>query len=153
MDPTQQDVKKSNKSKKGNQKSKRREENSDDEDEEEDENAAGKRFAVELLLRDDGANPGFNDATEIDLHSRMKITGKMNTCSFLHPRATVGDAVRAVKTDILRSLRGRIQMHCDSLVGEELKGTEEEGVRKSISSVILTESMSFKIHRRLYRYL
>ena len=57
----------------------------------------------------------------------MRFAGKLFVCAYLHARATVGDAVRAVKADVLRSLGGRVTMHCDSLVSaEEASGDEEE---------------------------
>lgn len=49
-------------------------------------------------------------------------------CAYLHEAATVGEAVEAVKTDIIRSLKGRFQMHCDSLVGDDTSGSDQTDV-------------------------
>ena len=50
----------------------------------------------------------------------------MAVLTFLHPRATVSEAVEAVKADLLKSLSARSDMHCDSLVGEEVSGAGDE---------------------------
>ena len=68
-----------------------------------------------------------NDIT-VDSGSRLRFCGKMCIRVYMRPRATIKEASNAVKEDILRSLRARLEMHCDSLVGEETKGTEKEGM-------------------------
>ncbi len=59
----------------------------------------------------------------------MRFAGRMHVCAFLHPGATVAEASRAAKVDLMRSLRGRFQMHCDSLVGDETSGSDVPDVR------------------------
>jgi hypothetical protein len=39
--------------------------------------------------------------------------------AYLHPKATVGEAIEALKFDLMKSLRARCDMHCDSLVAED----------------------------------
>ncbi len=56
----------------------------------------------------------------------MRLSGRMAVRAYLHPRATVGEAIEAVKEDLLRSLNARCDMHCDSLVGEEIGGAGDE---------------------------
>ena len=56
----------------------------------------------------------------------MRLSGRMAVLTFLHPRATVSEAVEAVKADLLKSLNARSDMHCDSLVGEEVSGAGDE---------------------------
>ena len=56
----------------------------------------------------------------------MRLSGRMAVLTFLHPRATVSEAVEAVKADLLKSLSARSDMHCDSLVGEEVSGAGDE---------------------------
>ena len=89
-----------------------------------------KEYTADILL---GAYPS-NDEDEcenaneitIDSGSRLRFCGKMCIRVYMRPRATIKEATHAIKEDILRSLRGRLEMHCDSLVGEETKGTEKE---------------------------
>ena len=59
----------------------------------------------------------------------MRFAGKLHTRAYLHSRATVAEATSALKADVIRSLRGRFRMHCDSLVGEETGGPETVDVR------------------------
>ena len=39
----------------------------------------------------------------------------------LYRYATVEQAVKALKIDILRTFKARLEMHCDSLVGDEIQ--------------------------------
>ena len=39
----------------------------------------------------------------------------------LYRYATVEQAVKALKIDILRTFKSRLEMHCDSLVGDEIQ--------------------------------
>ena len=88
-----------------------------------------KEYTADILL---GSNRSIednchsaNDVT-IDSGSRLRFGGKMCVRVYMRPRSTIKEASNAVKEDILRSLRARLEMHCDSLVGEETKGTEKE---------------------------
>ena len=65
----------------------------------------------------------------------MRLSGRMAIRAYLHPRATVGEAIEAVKEDLLRSLNARCDMHCDSLVGEEIGGAGDEVRHCSVCSL------------------
>lgn len=93
-------------------------EDSDLEDEE------PKTYEVQIFLQDDG-DSGVDCEFETSA-SRMRIGGKMAVHAFVNGRATVADAVRAIKQDIVRSIMGRCEMHCDSLVGVETQGSGDE---------------------------
>eukprot|EP00095_Tigriopus_kingsejongensis_P011984 maker-scaffold879_size85478-snap-gene-0.18 protein:Tk11984 transcript:maker-scaffold879_size85478-snap-gene-0.18-mRNA-1 annotation:"hypothetical protein DAPPUDRAFT_302941" len=116
---------KSHKGKKGH-KHKRVEESSEDEEEPEEDREEGelKTYQLQILVPDEFES--INEVLTRDKHSRMKMVGKMAIACYLPPTATIAEAKEAVRTDIKRSLRGRCQLHCDSLVGEETKGTERE---------------------------
>ena len=88
-----------------------------------------KEYTADILL---GANRPIEDnchspnEVTIDSGSRLRFGGKMCVRVYMRPRSTIKETSNAVKEDILRSLRARLEMHCDSLVGEETKGTEKE---------------------------
>ena len=46
---------------------------------------------------------------------RLKFAGKISSRSYLAPGATVQMAKTAMKSDLLRSLRTRLAMHCDTM--------------------------------------
>lgn len=69
---------------------------------------------------------------------RLKLSGKIHVCAFLHSKATVKEATLALKQDILRSLRGRLEMHCDSLISNEATDSGHEEVRQEQPPVIQT---------------
>lgn len=115
---------KSSKGKKG-QKHKHQEDESDLDDYEDDDGEEIKTHKIQLLIPDElGSITSDEDCLITDKHSRIKIVGKMGVNCYVHPKVTVAEAIEAVRTDIKRSLKGRCQLHCDSLVGEETKGTE-----------------------------
>ncbi len=58
--------------------------------------------------------------------ARMRVVGKMAVCAFVPAGASVRHAVDCVKTDLLRSLRGRMAIHCDSLQNDEEDDEDEE---------------------------
>ena len=55
---------------------------------------------------------------------RLKVAGKLCSRSYLAPGATVLQAKQEIRRDLLRSLRTRFSMHCDTMKQEE--GEEEE---------------------------
>ncbi|XP_067000266.2 protein odr-4 homolog [Anabrus simplex] len=57
----------------------------------------------------------------------MKFQGILASRVFLHQKASVQEAVQALKEDIVRSLASRLEMHWDSLIEEE-QGSPEEHV-------------------------
>jgi len=54
--------------------------------------------------------------------SDMRFGGQMCIKSYIHGKATVGEACQVIKEDILRSLWARCDMHSDSLIGDEQRG-------------------------------
>nr|CAG4648825.1 EOG090X0BI6 [Polyphemus pediculus] len=54
--------------------------------------------------------------------SDLKFGGQMYIKSYIHGKATVGEAGKVIREDILRSLWARCDMHCDSLIGDEQRG-------------------------------
>ncbi|GLH09052.1 Protein odr-4 homolog [Gryllus bimaculatus] len=67
------------------------------------------------------------DLQIIDCCSEMKFLGVLASRVFLHQKATVEEAVQALKGDVIRSLASRLEMHWDSLIEEE-HGSPEEHV-------------------------
>lgn len=55
----------------------------------------------------------------------MRLSGRMALRAYLHPKATVREAIDSIKDDFMKSLRARCDMHCDSLVAEEDCNTDE----------------------------
>lgn len=56
----------------------------------------------------------------------LQLLGVLGSQVFLHQRATIFEAINAVKQDIVRSLAARLEMHWDSLVEEECGSPEEK---------------------------
>ena len=68
--------------------------------------------------------------------SRLRLSGRMALRVFLHPEATVLEAVEAIKEDIMRTVKARLEIHTDSLVGEngEAKWQEQANVSSILKS-------------------
>jgi len=58
---------------------------------------------------------------------RLKFAGKVSSRSYLPPGATVQAAKKAIKGDLVRSLRTRLEMHCDTM-----QESEEEEEKKIV---------------------
>lgn len=115
-------IAKLNVSKRSNPKSSKNDEGDDDDDEED---SKAKEYIAEILLDPQFQSPP-DDVEVVEVSSRMRLSGRMAIRAYLHPRATVGEATQAVKEDLLRSLNARCDMHCDSLVGEEMGGASDD---------------------------
>jgi len=85
-------------------------------------NKSVKEFDVDILFGESCSN--IDDCIVSDVNSRMHITGRMCARAFVHRYATVEQAINALKTDIMRTFRARLEMHCDSLAGDEIQGDE-----------------------------
>lgn len=100
------------------------------EDSEDDSSEANRgRHVVEYeadILTDESINNLQEECGEEQVHSNMRIVGRMSLRAFVHQKATYGEAFVALKQDVMRALSARLDMHCDSLVGEEMRGTEDE---------------------------
>ncbi|CAH1787225.1 unnamed protein product [Owenia fusiformis] len=77
-------------------------------------------FNVGLLLkhRKSADKPGI---TRTECGAMMSLRGTMTCRGYVHNKATVGEALQAVKTDVLRSLAARCE-----LLAEEVGQTEED---------------------------
>ncbi|XP_043472085.1 protein odr-4 homolog [Leptopilina heterotoma] len=67
------------------------------------------------------------DMQTIECTGSMRLVGQLVSRTFVHQKATIEEAVNAVKQDILRSLASRLEMHWDSLIEEE-DGSPEETI-------------------------
>jgi len=77
--------------------------------------------SVQLLVTDAGC-PDSVSSQQSEV--RLKVAGKLCSRSYLAPGATVLQAKQEIRRDLLRSLRTRFAMHCDTMQQEE--GEEEE---------------------------
>jgi hypothetical protein len=62
-----------------------------------------KKFEVDILFGDSCSSQ--DDCVVSDVNSRMQITGRMCALAFVHRYATVEQAVKALKIDILRTFQ------------------------------------------------
>jgi len=83
-----------------------------------------KDFEVDILFADSCSS--LDDCVISEVKAKMQIMGRMCARAFVHQNATVEQAIKALKEDILRTFKGRLDMHCDSLVGDEMRGTDDE---------------------------
>jgi len=83
-------------------------------------------YSVTILVKDD---PNVDDDVSIEPNNiRIKLVGKLKSRAYVPQGSRVGDCKEAILQDIMRSLRGRVIMHCDSLVGAETgEGESGEG--------------------------
>jgi hypothetical protein len=84
-----------------------------------------KEFDVDILFGDDGRADDDN-CNISEVSSKMRIIGRMSTRAYVSNKAKVGEALEALRTDVIRTLMARLEMHCDSLVGDEMLGTGAE---------------------------
>ncbi|CAL1301111.1 unnamed protein product [Larinioides sclopetarius] len=68
----------------------------------------------------------------------MTVKGAVQCRAYVHGKATVGDAVNALKQDIVRSVMARCEIHC-----EDLLLIEEE--QKATSTLILPDVMEDRL--------
>lgn len=59
------------------------------------------------------------DPKSISCSASMRLVGQLVSRTFVHQKATIEEAVNAVKQDVIRSLASRLEMHWDSLIEEE----------------------------------
>ena len=94
-------------------------------------------FKADLLLDDpdvDEDNEDEDDKEEdvdvMEAGSRLRLSGRTALRVFLHPEATVQEAVWALKEDAMRTITARLDIHADTLVGEggEAKWQEQTNV-------------------------
>uniref|UniRef100_A0A1B6KFK8 Protein odr-4 homolog n=1 Tax=Graphocephala atropunctata TaxID=36148 RepID=A0A1B6KFK8_9HEMI len=68
------------------------------------------------------------DTTVNSVQGEIKCTGVLASRVFVHQKATIAEASKAVREDIIRSFAARLEMHLDSLVEEEIGSPEEKMV-------------------------
>jgi len=98
------------------------------EDEDEQEDAKRQEVVkVEMLV----AEPALDDVVvEEETSARMKLAGKLSCRAYLPPGATVSWARVAVRADLERSLKTRLLMHSESLLGAEDEEQEDKVVHE-----------------------
>ncbi|PNF15033.1 odr-4-like protein [Cryptotermes secundus] len=84
-----------------------------------------KTLNVSLYIPCDTRTEKASEMQIIECSGEMKFFGSLASRVFLHQKATVQEAERAVKQDIVRSLASRLELHWDSLIEEE-NGSPEE---------------------------
>jgi len=114
--------------KSGGKKSRRGGKNQEEneEDEEAEKVCQKKVYNAEILIDDEADD--CQDLEVQDSGSRLILSGKMTLRVYLHPEATVLEAVEAIKEDLMRTISARLDIHCDSLVGDDTKGTDQPNV-------------------------
>ncbi|XP_046558824.1 protein odr-4 homolog [Haliotis rubra] len=87
-------------------------------------NPGRQQFAVDLLdnMSDNNNVP---DPTALSVKAILKVRGQMIGRSLVNNRATVRDAIEAVRSDVVRSLVSRCELLC-----EDLEVVEEHGARE-----------------------
>ncbi|CAL1301112.1 unnamed protein product [Larinioides sclopetarius] len=91
---------------------------------------------VELFIsldNNNNVNPEISDCV-----CMMTVKGAVQCRAYVHGKATVGDAVNALKQDIVRSVMARCEIHC-----EDLLLIEEE--QKATSTLILPDVMEDRL--------
>merc|ERR1719450_1756922 len=98
------------------------------EDEDEQEDAKRQEMVkVEMLV----AEPALDDVVvEEKTSARMKLAGKLSCRAYLPPGATVSWARMAVRADLERSLKTRLLMHSERLLGAEDEEQEDKVVHE-----------------------
>lgn len=71
---------------------------------------------------------------------RLRLKGQMRCLAFVHPKATCGEAITAIKTDAARSLLGRCEALCKDIEAERMEkmktGTNSTAVMEEGGSVL-----------------
>ena len=75
-----------------------------------------KSHNIELLLQSPKQR---EPIIHYDCAAVMNLQGKIAARAYVHPKATVSDAENAIKSDIYRSIKARVEIHCDAILNEE----------------------------------
>ena len=59
-----------------------------------------------------------------NITAKMNIMGRMSVRAYVNEHSNFEFASTAIKNDIIRTFKARMEMHYDSLVGEEMGGTD-----------------------------
>ncbi|RZF41642.1 hypothetical protein LSTR_LSTR008077 [Laodelphax striatellus] len=84
-----------------------------------------KTFEVNLYFQNEEV-PNISDSLQVvDTTGELRCVGSLSCRVYLHQKASVEEAVKAIKEDIIRSLSSRLEMHWDSLVEDEVESPDE----------------------------
>ncbi|CAH0728745.1 unnamed protein product, partial [Brenthis ino] len=84
---------------------------------------APKSMHVSLFVPFENSLPETVEYLECD--GSIHFSGVVSSSVFIYPKATVSEAIAAVKQDIIRSLASRFTMHCDALIDDNLLPEEK----------------------------
>ncbi|XP_050681778.1 protein odr-4 homolog [Leptidea sinapis] len=82
-----------------------------------------KSMNVSLFVPFQNSLPDTVEYLECD--GNIHFSGVVASSVFMYPKATVREAIDAVKQDIIRSLASRFTMHCDALIDDNLLPEEK----------------------------
>ncbi|XP_050342461.1 protein odr-4 homolog [Nymphalis io] len=82
-----------------------------------------KSMHVSLFVPFENSLPETVEYLECD--GNIHFSGVVSSSVFMYPKATVSEAIAAVKQDIIRSLASRFTMHCDALIDDNLLPEEK----------------------------
>ncbi|CAG9560483.1 unnamed protein product [Danaus chrysippus] len=82
-----------------------------------------KSMHVSLFVPFENSLPETVEYLECD--GSIHFSGVVSSSVFMYPKATVSEAILAVKQDIIRSLASRFTMHCDALIDDNLLPEEK----------------------------
>lgn len=77
--------------------------------------SGGQCYNVELFLPSDPKDSGENSEV-LDCVTMLTFKGTIQCRAFVHSRATVKEAVQALKQDVIRSVMARCNIHCEDLL-------------------------------------
>lgn len=87
--------------------------------------AENKPLQVNLYIPCDMEVKAEDELNVVEVVGEMNCSGVLSSKVFLHQKARVEEAVKAVKEDIIRSWAARLEMHWDSLIEEDASSPEE----------------------------
>ncbi|XP_053602314.1 protein odr-4 homolog [Plodia interpunctella] len=82
-----------------------------------------KSMHVSLFVPFENSMPETVEYLECD--GSIHFSGVVSSSVFMCPKATIKEAINAVKQDIIRSLASRFTMHCDALIDDNLLPEEK----------------------------
>ncbi|KAL0892153.1 hypothetical protein ABMA27_015350 [Loxostege sticticalis] len=82
-----------------------------------------KSMHVSLFVPFENSLPETVEYLECD--GSIHFSGVVSSSVFMCPKATISEAITAVKQDIIRSLASRFTMHCDALIDDNLLPEEK----------------------------
>lgn len=86
-------------------------------------NEAPKSMHVSLFVPYENTLP--ETVEYLECEGSIHFSGVVSSSVFIYPKATVKEAIAAVKQDIVRSLASRFTMHCDALIDDNLLPEEK----------------------------